>query len=95
MNSYLIAYDVDTTTDIPKSPSKVYSDVKEIIDSYPAHGQLTESCWLIHSDATHVAVRDTIKKVMRPSDRLLVVKSASVAAWHNLKSENKWVKDNI
>ena len=95
MNSYLIAYDVDTTTDQPRSPSQVYSDIKGKIESYPVHGQLTESCWLILSDATHVTIRDAIKSILRPSDRLLVVKSANVAAWHNLKSDTKWVKENI
>lgn len=95
MNSYLIAYDVDTTTDVPKSPSQVYADIKGKIESFPVHGQLTESCWLILSTATHVAIRDALKGVMRSSDRLLVLKSAKVAAWHNLKTDAKWVRDNI
>ena len=95
MNSYLIAYDVDTATDVPKSPSQVYADVKGKIESYPVHGQLTESCWLIRSAATHVAIRDAFKDIMRSSDRLLVLKSANVAAWRNLKSDTKWVNDNI
>ena len=95
MNSYLIAYDVDTTIDTPKSSSQVYSDIKEKLESYLIHGQLTESCRLILSDTTHVAIRDAFKGIMRPSDRLLVVKSANVAAWQNLKSDNKWIRDNI
>lgn len=95
MNSYLIAYDVDTTTDVPKSYSQVYADVKGKLESYPVHGQLTESCWLILSDATHVDIRDAFRGLMRPSDRLLVLKSANVAAWHNLKSPAGWVRDNI
>ena len=95
MNSYIIAYDVDTTTDVPKSSSQVYSDIKGKIESYPVYGQLTESCWLILSDATHVTIRDALKGIMRSSDRLLVVKSANVAAWHNLKSDARWVRDNI
>lgn len=95
MNSYLIAYDVDTTTAVPKSPAQVYADIKEKIESYPVHGQLTESCWLIRSAATHVAIRDAFKGIMRSSDRLLVLKFTNVAAWRNLKSDTKWVEDNI
>lgn len=95
MNVYIIAYDVDTVTSCTKTSAQVYSDIKGIIESFSTSGQLTESCWLIASSLSHVQIRDLFKSVMRPCDRLLVVKSARVAAWNNLKKDTAWVKENI
>lgn len=95
MNPYIIAYDVDTTVDHPKSANQVYSDVLNKIKAYPVSGQLTESCWLVLSTHSHVAIRDELLALMRNCDRLLVVQSARIAAWHNLKSATSWVKLNI
>lgn len=95
MNAYIIAYDIDTTVVNPKTSAQVYSDVREIIESFSVYGQLTESCWLLLSTRSHVEIRDLFKGVMRPCDRLLVVKSARVAAWQNLKKESVWVKEHI
>ncbi len=95
MNAYIIAYDVDTIVDFPKSAAQVYSDVLNKIKSYPISGQLTESCWLVLSDCSYVKIRDELLALMRNGDRLLVVQSARIAAWHNLKSDTAWVKANI
>lgn len=95
MNPYIIAYDVDTTIDFPKSANQVYSDIINKIKAYPVSGQLTESCWLVLSNCSCVTIRDQLLALMRTCDRLLVVQSARVAAWHNLKSNSAWVKANI
>lgn len=95
MNTYIIAYDVDTTTGHPKTAQQTYSDIKGVIEAFQTKGQLTESCWLVLSEQTHVEIRDALKSVARPSDRILVVKSAKVAAWQNLIKDNNWVRSNI
>ena len=95
MNAFIVAYDVDTTVDSSKSASQVYSDVLNKIRTYAVSGQLTESCWLVQSNSSYVEIRNELMSLMRSCDRLLVVQSARIAAWHNLKSDSSWVKNNI
>lgn len=93
MNSYIIAYDVDSTINSPIASSQAYSAIKGAIESYDIKGQLTESCWCICSNETARTIRDKLCRVSRECDRILVVQSANVAAWSNLYSTNAWLKD--
>jgi len=95
LNAYIVAYDVDTKIDKPKTPDQVYSAIKEVLQSYQTNGQLTESCWLVSASESAIAIRDKLLKAARECDRILVVKSARVAAWHKLLSPTPWVKENI
>lgn len=95
LNVYIVAYDVDTKKDKPKTPDQVYAAIKEVLQSYQTNGQLTESCWLVLASESSTEIRDALEKAARECDRILVVKSARVAAWHKLLSPNEWVKENI
>ena len=95
LNAYIVAYDVDTKIDKPKTPDQVYSAIKEVLQSYHTNGQLTESCWLVLTSKEVDKIRDALKQAARECDRILVVKSARVAAWHKLLSPTQWVKENI
>ena len=91
MNSFIIVYDIENTGDY----SCVYSSLYEAIKSYGIWAHITESCWAIKTDFSAVAVRDNLLRLMRQTDRLMVVQTAHVAAWSNAMCNNDWIKENI
>jgi len=87
MNTYIISYDL--------IESDNYLPLYEAIKSYYNWGRITESTWAIVTDQTATMVRDHLSLYMKPRDRIMVVKSAKVAAWSNVLANNDWVRDNI
>ncbi len=97
MNSYLITYDVldDEGMNAQKSVNQVYADLIEAIKGYSVWGHVTDSCWIVVTDVSAVALRDRLLSLMRPKDRLFVIQSAHVAAWNNARCSNDWLKENV
>lgn len=89
MNSFIISYDIVQDGDYN------YSALIDRIKSYGTWAHINKSCWAIKTDATAVNVRDFLLEVMGPTDRLLVVQSAHVAAWNNPMCNNDWLRGNI
>lgn len=86
-NTYIITYDLINNSD--------YEPLYNAIKSYGTWGRITESTWAIVTDRTPSMVRDHLLQFLKPSDRILVVKTANIAAWHNTLASNEWVKANI
>ena len=97
MNSFIITYDVldDEAMNVQKPRNQVYVDLIEAIKRYAAWGRVTESCWIVVTDFSAVAVRDQLLSLMRSMDRLFVIQSAHVAAWNNVRCSSNWLKENV
>ena len=96
-NTYLVVYDVNTEQ-VPlgvRTADEVYQSLYDAIKSYGTWAHLTYSCWVIVSDRTAVEIRDSLRSVMRTSDRLAVVQTAHIAAWSNVLCNNEWLQSNL
>lgn len=95
-NSYLISYEVDASVDAAgRGRSAVLEELSRAIRSYDAWARITDSTWAISSERTVTQVRDGLLRILRQSDRLIVVQSAHVAAWSNTICNNEWLRNNI
>lgn len=86
-DTYVITYDLVNNSD--------YEALYNAIKSYGAWGRITESTWVIVTSRNSAMIRDHLMQFLKPSDRILVVKTAHAAAWHNTLASNEWVKANI
>ena len=96
--SYLITYDIDTVAKVPddkRDVGQIYADLEAAIKAYGTWANIQKSCWAIVSSKSAIEIRDDLKKVLRTPDRLLVLQSANIAAWHNVICTNKWMKEYL
>ena len=91
MNSLVISYDI--TKD--GGEASVYRELYEAIQAYGIWAHITDSCWAIKTEHTAAEIRDVLLRLLRPTDRLFVVQTAHIAAWHNTMCRNEWLKENI
>ena len=75
MAKFYVAYDLD-------KPGQNYPNLWDELDSLGAQ-RVQDSVWVLASDRTSEAIRDTLKQHIDKNDRLLVVKSSG-AAWYRL-----------
>lgn len=87
MTSYVISYDFPGGED----EQPLINRIKQ----YGTWAHATMSTWIIVSEDTASMVRDTLKALIPEGGRLLVVKSANVAAWNNVMCTNEWLQKNI
>ena len=85
--TYLISYDL--------AEGGNYDELFKYIKSYGTWGHITESLWAIQSSKSATEIRDEVKKYLSEGSRLMVVKSANVAAWSNAMCTNDWLQKNI
>lgn len=95
MNTFIISYDIIENLNVARSASGVRAALIAAIREFGTWARITESCWAVTSDLTAVQVRDRLLSLIRNEDRLMVVQSAHVAAWHNTFCRNDWLKENI
>lgn len=86
-NAYLISYDMAGDGD--------YEALFSHIKSYEKWAHVTESLWAIVTTKKAVEIRDEVKPYLTENSRLIVVKSANVAAWSNVICSSDWLKKNI
>lgn len=85
--TYLISYDL--------AEGGNYDELFKHIKSYGTWGHITESLWAVQSSKSATEIRDEVKKYLSEGSRLMVVKSANVAAWSNAMCTNDWLQKNI
>ena len=86
-NSYIISYDL--------AGEGNYNTLIDQIKSYGPWAHVTESTWVVVSCKKATEIRDELRSLLTEGSRLMVVKSANVAAWSNTLCSNGWLKDNI
>ena len=93
MSTYLITYDLDTTDYGDRSED--HTSIREVVKGYKTWAKITESCYAVKTEESAKEVRNNIKALLKEGDRLFVLKSAGVAAWHNVICRNEWLKEHI
>ena len=68
-----------------------FSTLVSIGDGAP----VTTTMWIVKSEKTAKEIRDELYSIMAPEERVMVMKSASPAAWKNVLCDNKWLVENI
>lgn len=87
METYLISYDL--------SNKDKYKELFEKIKSYGKWAHITESFFAIVSDKSAIEIRDELLKIIGDESRLMVVRSAHEAAWHNTLCTSEWLKKSL
>ena len=85
--TYIISYDL--------ADGGNYDALFDHIKSYGTWAHITESLWAIVSSKKASEIRDDVKSYLTKGSRLIVVKSANIAAWDNVLCTSDWLKKNI
>lgn len=83
-STYIISYDLTEGGD--------YDSIIDTIKEYGTWAHITESTWAIVTSKKTSEIRDQLEKLMPKGSKIIVVKSASVAAWRNVICSNEWLK---
>lgn len=87
MDSYIISYDLPEGSD--------YENLINRIKQYGTWAHVTLSTWVVVTEDNATTIRDTLNSFIPEGGRLLVVKSAHVAAWNNAMCTNDWLLKNV
>ncbi len=87
----MIGYDLHPSSE--GDYEELYAALEEIGSGY---WDCLESTWLLMTDRTPAEIRDTLKKQLKPDDRLLVVHCGEGAAWLGFEGECRtWLEDHL
>lgn len=87
MTTYFISYELNDAFSQDDFFSKMESlgEIKKF----------SKNAYFLVSDHTAKEIRDTLVPAMDSSERIMVLKSASPAAWKNSMTDNKWILENV
>lgn len=86
MSTYIVAYDLQT-------PGQDYTNLYKHLRSYGTYSHAEESVWVIVTDRSATQVRDAATVYLDKNDKLLVVLSGGVGAWHGMSaSTTEWLR---
>jgi len=88
MACYIVSYDL-------RAPGRDYEELYAAIKAYGTWARITESMWAVVTTKKAVEVRDDLKKHLDSNDRLFVLKSATEAAWRNVRCHDEWLKEHL
>ena len=83
MTCYIISYDA--------SSKEKETTILSIIKKYQYHAQICKQTWAVVTNEEATDVRDKLKEVLGPSDRIFVIKSGAEAGWANVICEKSWL----
>jgi hypothetical protein len=87
---HILTYDLESPHDTPDDYTRVINAIKSL---YGTWCHLEKSVWIINTDQDAAQVRDSIKKVLYPSDILFVGRLSGNWASFNLTAErSNWLK---
>lgn len=94
MATYLIMFDLNKeAAGYPTANQKLSDRIRELFATRWHH---LDSTWIVVTEMTAVQIRDDLKNYIDSNDEILVVKSASVAAWAGFdKNGSDWLKTYI
>lgn len=89
MTSYVVTFETST----PESRNALVALMK----AYKVYCPIHKYCWAIMTDKTATEICDDLKAALRPTDRLFVIRSGTLAAWVNSYGEDNstWLKKNL
>lgn len=89
MANYLIGYDLD-------KPDQDYKDLIDAIKKIGNWWHCLDSTWIVQSEMSATALRDTLTAHIGNSDKLLVTTLSGTAAWFGFNDNcSSWLKDNL
>lgn len=83
MTCYIIAYDA--------SRKEKEQEIIAVIKQYPIHAQICENTWAVVTDEEATDIRDKLKQVISPEERIFVIKSGEEAGWAHVICEKSWL----
>lgn len=87
MATYIVSYD------LPEGSN--FDNLIDRIKQYGTWAHITLSTWAVVTEDSASTIRDTLNYYIPDGGRLIVVKSANVAAWNNTMCTNDWLHKNI
>ena len=87
METYLISYDLSDETK--------YTNLYEYVKSYRTWAHITESFFAVLTVKSATQIRDEILDIVGNDTKIMVVRSAHEAAWHNTLCKKEWLKKNL
>jgi len=92
MKTFLISYDLG----VPETHSD-YTALSSYLKSlYTSWARPVKSVWIIKSDKDAGQIRDEIKLILDPNDKLIVVEMSGNWGTYNISKEiTDWMKNNI
>lgn len=86
MTCYIISIEVS----LPDTRKKIIDKLK----SYGTFCPINHTCWAISTDSKAAEIRDNLKELTGPSDKIFVLRSGTEAAWRNAISQKHtdWLK---
>ena len=87
MTCFIISYESAT-----KESNKI---IIKTIQNYKINNQIFENTWAVVTDDEATDIRDELKQVIRPEDRIFVMKSGAEAGWANVICEKSWLHEYL
>lgn len=89
MTCYIVSFQVKELA--------VRQELRNFLRTYQKFCPISNTCWAIISEKKARDVRDQLKELVAPGDRLFVIRSGTEAAWHNAIGEknSEWLKKNL
>ncbi len=82
MTCFIISYEAAT-----KESNKI---IIKTIQNYKINNQIFENTWAVVTDDEATDIRDALKQVISPEDRIFIMKSGAEAGWANVICEKSW-----
>lgn len=84
---YIIVFQVEAES--------IKLQVVQYLKKFSKWGKLTDNVWAIVTSTHYKDVRDSLSRMVSPTDRVMVVQSGKHAAWLNTYASNDWIRENI
>jgi|HubBroStandDraft_3_1064219.scaffolds.fasta_scaffold224972_2 hypothetical protein len=88
MANYIVIYEGQAGSDKRAA-------LREAVKRYAGWGILTSNSWVVVAEHTAASLRDELRRLIGPNDRLFVVRSGVEAAWINVAANSDWLKRNL
>ena len=82
MTCFIVSYDTKTDND---------KKILDVIQSYTPHAQICKNTWAVVTSEEATDIRDKLKEILNPTDRIFVIRSGEEAGWANVLCEKSWL----
>jgi hypothetical protein len=70
--------------------------LRERLRTYEKYCPINNTCWAVVSEEKPTEIRNSLKEILAPGDKLFVIRSGTAAAWTGLLASNSdWLKRNL
>jgi len=83
MTCYIIAYEA--------ANKKKEAEIIDLINIYKIHAQICKNTWAVVTSEEATDIRDKLKEIITPEERIFVIKSGAEAGWANVICEKSWL----